>query len=83
MKSLMHAKPGVRIRCDNFERHSRTPEYKSWQMAKRRCQNPKAHNYQYYGARGITFSPEFNDFKKFLFEVGPEAIRSPQPRTHR
>src|SRR5215469_10968047 len=32
---------------------SKDPLYKLWTRIKRRCHNPDAHNYKWYGARGI------------------------------
>lgn len=43
-------------------------EYKAYQNAKYRCQNPKAHAYKDYGGRGIKFN--FNSFEEFINEVG-------------
>jgi hypothetical protein len=33
--------------------------YRLWQNIKNRCYNPKAHNYKYYGGRGIGVAPEW------------------------
>lgn len=52
-------------------RSSKTPEYKVWQDIRRRCLNPKAHDYRYYGGRGITICPEWDDFTVFLRDMGP------------
>jgi len=59
------------IRYDNIERAHDTSEYRCWTMARNRCRNPRADQYAAYGGRGITFCPVFDDFKAFLFEVGP------------
>lgn len=47
-----------------------TPEYRSWQSMKNRCLNPKAKDYKYYGARGITVAPEWLQYETFLFDMG-------------
>lgn len=40
-------------------------------MMKRRCLNPKAHNYERYGARGITVCDRWrDDFPAFLADMG-------------
>lgn len=44
--------------------------YRSWQMMKNRCGNPKAEDYPYYGGRGITFDPRWADFAAFLADMG-------------
>lgn len=53
-----------------------SPEYKSFQKAKARCQNLKEINYENYGGRGIEF--RFDTFEQFLAEVGhkPDASYS-------
>lgn len=51
---------------------SRSPEYKAWENARSRCQNPRNKKYPLYGGRGITFSAAWrDDFEAFLSEVGP------------
>jgi hypothetical protein len=47
-----------------------SPTYKSWDAMKRRCQNPKAHNYADYGGRGITVCARWQTFAGFLADVG-------------
>lgn len=46
-------------------------EYRSWQMMKNRCLNPKADDYAYYGARGVTVCAAWMDFDAFLADMGP------------
>lgn len=54
-----------------------TPEYRSWQMMKNRCRNPKAHDWKYYGGRGIRISAEWcASFEAFLRDMG----RRPTPK---
>jgi hypothetical protein len=53
-----------------------SPEYRSWQMMKNRCVNPKAHDFVYYGGRGITVCKKWKDsFEAFLEDMG----RRPSP----
>lgn len=47
-----------------------TPEYRSWQMMKNRCLNPKARDYPYYGGRGITFCKAWERYENFLADMG-------------
>lgn len=48
-----------------------TPEYRSWQMMKNRCLNPRAMDYAFYGARGITIDPRWLNYSNFLIDMGP------------
>lgn len=43
-------------------------EYLAYIRAKKRCTNPKAHNYRYYGGRGIQF--RFSSFVEWFAELG-------------
>ncbi len=47
-----------------------TPEYRSWQMMKNRCLNPRAEDWEYYGGRGITVDYRWFDFDGFLTDMG-------------
>lgn len=50
---------------------SGSPEYKTWQGMKQRCNNPLKTEYQYYGGRGISVCDEWNDsFEKFYDYLG-------------
>ena len=53
---------------------SKTPLYRRWKGFRERCNNPKAHNYRWYGGRGITVCEEWNTnffaFKKWALENG-------------
>jgi hypothetical protein len=43
-----------------------TKLYAVWAGMKQRCQNPKAHEYENYGGRGVTVCTEWQDAKPFL-----------------
>jgi len=48
-----------------------TPEYRSWQMMKNRCNNPKARDYAYYGGKGIRVCKRWeSSFAAFLEDMG-------------
>lgn len=45
---------------------SKTRLYRVWAGIKNRCYNPRAENYKYYGAKGVTMCDEWkNDFLSF------------------
>lgn len=48
----------------------RTPTYNSWSAMRKRCLNPKFHNFNHYGGRGITVCPRWDDFSQFLADMG-------------
>jgi hypothetical protein len=47
-----------------------TPEYRSWQMMRNRCNNPRAKDYSYYGGRGIKLCERWGAFENFLEDLG-------------
>ncbi|WP_157968862.1 hypothetical protein [Tropicimonas sp. IMCC34011] len=50
---------------------SSSPEYKAWRSMKQRCRNPRAHNYEAYGGRGIDVCDRwFDSFEAFLDDIG-------------
>lgn len=48
------------------------PEYKAWEAAKYRCNNPNAQEYSNYGGRGIRMCDEWQQsFVAFFEHIGP------------
>ena len=47
-----------------------SPEYRSWQLMRNRCNNPKSKDYSYYGGRGITITSDWDTFEAFLVDMG-------------
>lgn len=55
----------------------KTPEFAVWQRMIRRCYEPQADSYPFYGARGISVCTRWREsFQSFLNDVGPR----PSPR---
>jgi hypothetical protein len=52
-------------------RGRRTPEYRAWCACRTRCNNPNDKEYHNYGGRGIRVCEEWNNFARFLADVGP------------
>lgn len=50
--------------------------YRSWKDARARCRNPNNVDWHRYGGRGISFSPEWDDFSQFFADMGarPEGM---------
>lgn len=48
-----------------------TPEYISWVHMRGRCNRPSAHNYRYYGGRGIRVCERWDEFSNFFADMGP------------
>jgi hypothetical protein len=47
-----------------------TDEYISWHAMMSRCFNPKWPNYADYGGRGVTVCAEWQDYRRFLADMG-------------
>lgn len=54
--------------------NQRTSTYRSWEAMKRRCNNPKTHEYELYGGRGITYCDTWEDFENFLKDMGEKSM---------
>lgn len=55
------------------ERHgkTRTPEYRTWKLMRRRCHNPNDESYNNYGGRGIKVCDRWrNSFLAFYEDMG-------------
>lgn len=51
------------------------PEYRVWHCMKNRCLNPRAHNFAYYGGRGVTVCERWLKFENFFSDMGPRPSR--------
>lgn len=67
-----HLRKGNTVSCGCVMRNthkthgeSKTRLYKIWQHMKDRCNNPNSDNYSYYGGRGITYTPFWEDYREF------------------
>ena len=47
-----------------------SPTYRTWAAMRRRCSNPNAFQYPYYGGRGITVCEQWGSFEQFLKDMG-------------
>lgn len=47
-----------------------TRTYQSWLHMRQRCLNESNDSYHNYGGRGITICSEWDDFEKFLYDMG-------------
>lgn len=45
-------------------------DYRVWLNMRNRCNNPKSEDYKYYGGKGISVCDEWEDFAKFLEDMG-------------
>lgn len=45
--------------------------YQTWVNMRRRCLSPSNHAFPRYGGRGISIAPEWDDFDRFVADVGP------------
>ncbi len=49
---------------------SKTRLYRRWLTMRSRCNNPKTESYQWYGGKGIRVCKRWDDFEKFVFDMG-------------
>lgn len=54
---------------------SKHPLYELWSGMRARCYYPKHNSYKYYGAKGITIDPEWDDFWTFVKDMGDRPSR--------
>jgi hypothetical protein len=67
-------KTGAQPGSKNAQTHglSKTPAWSSWSHMKDRCNNQRAHNYSYYGGRGISVCDRWqHSFENFYADMGP------------
>lgn len=53
-----------------------SPESKAWKAMRQRCRNPRCREWRFYGGRGIDICPEWEDYSRFLADMG----RRPSPK---
>ena len=57
--------------CIRVHRQSKTTTFSSWSSMINRCTNPAAHQYRWYGGRGISVHPPWlEDYRNFLRDMG-------------
>lgn len=49
--------------------------YRTWKEMRQRCRNPNSDKWEWYGGKGITICPEWNDFETFLADMGERPQR--------
>ncbi len=50
--------------------NKQTVEYSTWVSMRSRCNDPNDKNYNRYGGRGIKVCDRWNNFIKFLSDIG-------------
>ncbi|MDE1476488.1 hypothetical protein KKJ06_21460 [Xenorhabdus bovienii] len=60
----------LKSRHGHAKQRNHTPEYISWERAKRRCLDKNDVYYHLYGGRGITFCEHWLIFENFLKDMG-------------
>lgn len=51
-------------------RNNKRRVYRIWQGMRERCKNPSSISYPFYGAKGITYDPAWDDFSTFIKDMG-------------
>lgn len=49
---------------------NKSKTYRTWKEMRQRCNNPRASQYKWYGARGIKVCDRWNDYQMFLLDMG-------------
>lgn len=49
---------------------NKTRTYRTWKEMRQRCNNPNATQYKWYGGKGISICSEWNDYTRFLSDMG-------------
>jgi|HubBroStandDraft_2_1064218.scaffolds.fasta_scaffold545684_2 hypothetical protein len=63
---IRDGKTQIVTRNNNAHGESKTPLYRLWKAMVRRCESDKAHNYKWYGAKGVKVCDEWRtDYTKF------------------
>lgn len=44
--------------------------YRSWKEMRRRCSNPNAHNWRWYGGAGVSVCERWNSYQNFFDDMG-------------
>lgn len=60
----------LKIKHGHARKGNRTPEYISWEDAKRRCTDKNDQHYSSYGGKGIEFCQRWMKFENFLADMG-------------
>jgi hypothetical protein len=55
---------------DHIVKPKQHPAYHSWRNMRNRCLNPRGQDFHYYGGRGISICPEWDDFWVFAKDMG-------------
>lgn len=62
IKSIKYTKHG---QSKNGRLQKGTRLYRIWQGMRTRCNNPNSKDYKWYGAKGVSVCPEWDDFNEF------------------
>lgn len=71
-RELQRINTNPKIKHGYATRRKRRSEYISWKGMRQRCLNPNNPNYPDWGGRGIKICKRWNDFKKFIADMGPK-----------
>lgn len=75
-KCQLHEIQEMRISHGHTRGRAPSPEYRSWQSMKARCENPSNNRFSSYAKRGITICQRWASFENFLADMGLK----PRPR---
>jgi hypothetical protein len=61
---------------NKYNGRTKTPEYSVWSNMRSRCTNPRRPDFAYYGGRGISYDPAWEDFATFVSDMGSRPTNS-------
>ena len=70
------ARNRILARRKRFFEYKSTKAYRAWVNMRNRCTNANHQSYKNYGARGITVCEQWDEFEKFLEDMGQPADKS-------
>ncbi|CAB4153595.1 hypothetical protein UFOVP635_11 [uncultured Caudovirales phage] len=68
LHTLLNTSRGETNMANTFK-HTAHPLFRRWCGSRNCCTNPSNYNYRYYGARGIKFYPDWEDFETFALDI--------------
>ena len=70
MREMVKSRKPAQLRHGHAKKAAISGTYSSWLCMKRRCSDPSATQYRYYGGRGVSVCERWLSFEAFLEDMG-------------